>query len=292
MNSYEAFLKIVETGSFTAAAKQLGYTQSAVSQIVQSLEYELDTQLVVRSRKGITLTADGEQFLPYIKNICYAKTELLKKKREMKGLDAGIVKIGALTSVACHLLPESIKRFKQKFPGVQFEIRQGEYTDITNWILEGTVDFGFLSDPTSPLLTMHHLFNDPLLAVLSPLDTLASQPSLSLQALIHEPFILIDEGESNDALELFEAAQLTADVHYIVEEDYAAMALIEQQLGVAIMPELMLARTPYRVITKPLQPAAMRPLHVAYKDYKILPIASRSFIDALLTQFSCYERTR
>ena len=292
MNSYEAFLKIVETGSFTAAAKQLGYTQSAVSQIVQSLEYELDTQLVVRSRKGITLTADGEQFLPYIKNICYAKTELLKKKREMKGLDAGIVKIGALTSVACHLLPESIKRFKQKFPGVQFEIRQGEYTDINNWILEGTVDFGFLSDPTSPLLTMHHLFDDPLLAVLSPLDTLASQPSLSLQALIHEPFILIDEGESNDALELFEAAQLTADVHYIVEEDYAAMALIEQQLGVAIMPELMLARTPYRVITKPLQPAAMRPLHVAYKDYKILPIASRSFIDALLTQFSCYERTR
>ena len=286
MNSYEAFLKIIETGSFTAAAKQLGYTQSAVSQIVQSLEYELDTQLVIRSRKGITLTPDGEQFLPYIKNICYAEKELFKKQHEMKGLDKGIVKIGALTSVACHILPNSIKRFKRTFPGVQFEIRQGEYTDITNWILEGAVDFGFLSDQTSPLLTMHHLMDDPLLAVLSPLDALAKEASLSLESLATEPFILIDEGESNDALELFEAANLEADIHYIVEEDYAAMALIEQQLGVAIMPELMLARSPYRVTTRPLKPAAMRPLHLAYKDYKILPIASRSFIDSLIAQFA------
>ncbi|WP_010288645.1 LysR family transcriptional regulator [Kurthia massiliensis] len=286
MNSYDAFLKIIETGSFTAAAKQLGYTQSAVSQIVQALEYELDTQLVVRSRKGITLTPDGEQFLPYIKNICYAEQELHKKQREMKGLEKGIVTIGALSSIACNVLPKLIKSFKQHFPAVQFEIRQGEYTDITNWIIEGSVDFGFINDASSEQLTTHLLLEDPLLAVLSPNDALAHFETLPLTSLADEPFILIDEGESNDALALFEASQLEAHIHYIVEEDYAAMALIEQQLGIAIMPKLMLDRCPYRITTRPLDPPAKRTLYLAYKDVKILPIASRTFIDHILKNIS------
>lgn len=286
MNSYDAFLKIIETGSFTAAAKQLGYTQSAVSQIVQALEYELDTQLVVRSRKGITLTPDGEQFLPYIKNICYAEQELYKKQREMKGLEKGIVTIGSLSSIACNVLPKLIKSFKQHFPAVQFEIRQGEYTDITNWIIEGSVDFGFINDASSEQLTTHLLLEDPLLAVLSPNDALVHSEKLPLTALADEPFILIDEGESNDALALFEASQLEAHIHYIVEEDYAAMALIEQQLGIAIMPKLMLDRCPYHIMTRPLDPPAKRTLHLAYKDVKILPIASRTFIDHILKNIS------
>lgn len=282
MNSYEAFLKIIETGSFTAAAKQLGYTQSAVSQIVQALEAELDTQLVIRSRKGITLTPDGEQFLPYIKNICNAEQELRQKQREMKGLSQGIVTIGALSSVACNVLPQLIKQFKEQHPAVQFEIRQGEYTDITNWILEGSVDFGFINGHVNEQLTTHFLFDDPLLAVLSPKDQLAKSEVVPLSALTDVPFILIDEGESNDALALFEAASLKADIHYIVEEDYAAMALIEQQLGVAIMPKLMLDRCPYNIATRPLFPAAKRTLHLAYKDFKILPISSRTFIKKIL----------
>ena len=286
MNSYEAFLKIIETGSFTAAAKQLGYTQSAVSQIVQALEYELDTQLVIRSRKGITLTPDGEQFLPYIKNICNAEHELHQKQREMKGLEKGIITIGAISSIACNVLPQMIKQFKQHYPAVQFEIRQGEYTDITNWILEGSVDFGFVNGQTNEQLTTHFLFDDPLLAVLSPKDALANATALPLSALTNVPFILIDEGESNDALTLFEAASLQADIHYIVEEDYAAMALIEQQLGVAIMPKLMLDRCPYDITTRPLSPQAKRTLHLAYKDVKILPIASRTFIKTILQTFA------
>jgi DNA-binding transcriptional LysR family regulator len=84
-------MKIIETGSFTKAAKELGYTQSAISQIVHSLEEELSTKLIMRSRKGITLTPDGEEFLPYIKNVYYAHRELMEKHKEMQGLQKGIV---------------------------------------------------------------------------------------------------------------------------------------------------------------------------------------------------------
>ena len=64
IQQYEAFVKITETGSFTRAAESMGYTQSAVSQMIKSLEEELDTTLVLRSKKGIELSPDGEQFLP------------------------------------------------------------------------------------------------------------------------------------------------------------------------------------------------------------------------------------
>ncbi len=67
MKRYRAVMKIVETGGFTRASEELGYTQSAVSQMVQSLEEELGTVLFIRSKKGVVLTPDGAELLPYIK---------------------------------------------------------------------------------------------------------------------------------------------------------------------------------------------------------------------------------
>ena len=61
MTRYQVFLKVVETGSFTRAAQELDYTQSAVSQMVHSLEEELSATLLLRSKSGVTLTADGEE---------------------------------------------------------------------------------------------------------------------------------------------------------------------------------------------------------------------------------------
>ena len=66
MRKYQAFLKVVECGSFTGAADELNYTQSAVSQMIISLEKELNTTLFIRSKYGLQLTYEGEQMLPFI----------------------------------------------------------------------------------------------------------------------------------------------------------------------------------------------------------------------------------
>ena len=100
MIRYEAFVKITENGSFTKTAEDLGYTQSAVSQMIKNLEEELDTSLVIRSRKGVTLTPDGEEFLPYIKNVYNAHRELIEKRNEMRGLESGIIRMGTFSSVS------------------------------------------------------------------------------------------------------------------------------------------------------------------------------------------------
>jgi DNA-binding transcriptional LysR family regulator len=114
MKRYRAVMKIVETGGFTRASEELGYTQSAVSQMVQSLEEELGTVLFIRSKKGVVLTPDGAELLPYIKNICHAYRELTEKRKEMEGIQNATIRIGTFASVSCHWLPGLIKTFKEK----------------------------------------------------------------------------------------------------------------------------------------------------------------------------------
>jgi DNA-binding transcriptional LysR family regulator len=279
-------MKIIETGSFTKAAKELGYTQSAISQIVHSLEEELSTKLIMRSRKGITLTPDGEEFLPYIKNVYYAHRELMEKHKEMQGLQSGIIRIGTFTSVSCNYLPQLMKEFKEKYHSVHFELQQGEYTSIAEWIKEGSVDFGFVNPYAVSGLTTIPLMSDEMLAVLPAEHPLSRQKEVTLKELSYEPFILLDEGELSEPLEFFKKNNLKPNVQYLIFDDYTIMSMIEKGLGISILPKLVLSRSHYNIVTKEISPAIVRTIALAYKNKNVLPIASRYFIDFIIEQYS------
>ncbi|QCR32444.1 LysR family transcriptional regulator [Lysinibacillus sp. SGAir0095] len=282
MNAYHAFIKVIEKGNFTKAAEELGYTQSAISQMVNSLEKELSTTLILRSRNGITLTPDGEEFLPYIRNLSNSHLELLVKQKEMKGLQSGLIRIGTFSSVACHWLPKLIKDFKQLYPAVHFKIYQGEYTVISNWIREGFVDFGFVNPDAAKNLKTLPLREDEMLAVLPKDNPLTTKSQVTLKELSEEPFILLDEGEINVALSIFSENQFEPNIQFHVHDDYAIMSMIEQGLGISILPKLVLDRCPYGIVTKSISPTISRTISLSYKDKRVLPIASRYFIDFIL----------
>jgi DNA-binding transcriptional LysR family regulator len=286
MNSYYAFIKAIETGSFTKAAEVLGYTQSAISQMVHSLEEELSTTLILRSRTGITLTPDGEEFLPYIKNIYQSHRELLEKKKEMEGLQSGLIRIGTFSSVSCHWLPGLMKDFKELFPAVHIELHQGDYTDIFNWIKEGSVDFGFVNPKAVTKLTTVPLQEDEMLAVLPIGHPLASHTKISLQELTNDPFILTDEGEISEPLTIFKENKVEPNIQYRVYDDYSIMSMIEQGLGISILPKLVLSRCPYNLVMKSISPTVVRTISLAYKDKRVLPIASRYFIDFIIDRYT------
>lgn len=285
MNRYQAVVKIVDTGGFTKAAEELGYTQSAVSQMVQSLENELGTVLFTRSKKGISLTPDGEELLPYIKNIYHAYRELLEKQREMRGLEKGIIRIGTFASVSCHWLPGLMKEFKEKYPTVHFELYQGDYNTVEELIREGSVDFGFINPEAVPDMKTIPLKEDPMLAVLPPGHPLASGGKVSLQALAEEPFILLEEGRISEPLDFFRKHGLTPNIQYRVHDDYTIMSMVEKELGVAILPELILNRLNYKIAIKEIEPGLSRTIAVAFKEKKTLPIASRYFIEYITAYF-------
>ena len=149
MNRYDVFIRIVETGSFTQAAAESGYTQSAVSQMIRTLEHELNTTLFLRSKTGAELTPDGREYLPYIQSVSNARRELDVKCQEMQGLERGLIRVGTFTSVSRTWLPRFIKEFKKMYPSVQFILRQGDYTSICQWVAEGSVDLAL------PIRTSH-----------------------------------------------------------------------------------------------------------------------------------------
>ncbi|QBK24867.1 LysR family transcriptional regulator [Ureibacillus thermophilus] len=286
MKQYYAFLKVIERGSFTKAAEELGYTQSAISQMIQALEEELGTTLIYRSRKGITLTADGEEFLPFIKRVAYSHAELMEKAKEMKGLASGNIRIGTFTSVSSNWLPSLMQDFKKLYPFVQFHLQQGEYTSIVKYIKEGSVDFGFVNPDAAEDLETIALKEDNMLAILPEDHPLVSCPVVSLEDLAKEPFILLEEGEINEPLEAFKKQGLEPNIQYRVIDDYTIMSMVESGLGVSVLSEMVMNKVRYRFVIKKVDPPITRTIGIVYKNKKTLPIASRYFIDFMIQKLS------
>jgi DNA-binding transcriptional LysR family regulator len=279
MTKYDIFCKVVETGSFTRTGEQLGYSQSAVSQTVHGLEQELGTTLFSRGKNGVELTADGSQYLPYIRAICGAEGALAKKRREMLGLENSTIRIGTFTSVSRTLLPRLMQKFKSVYPGVRFLLQQGEYTTICQWIQEGSVDFGFVNPAAVQGLEVHPLYRDRMAAVLPPQHPLAARDGVSLRDLAAEPFILLDEGAYSVPMEAFRQMGLRPRIEYTVFDDYSILSMVSQGLGVAALYPIVLPGYGRDVVTLPIEEALERTVAIAWQNWETLPLAARSFTD-------------
>ena len=289
MNRYEVFVKVVETGNFTRAAEELNYTQSAVSQMVHTLEEELSAVLVYRSKSGVELTADGEAYFPYICSISNAHRELEEKRREMQGLSSGKIRIGTFTSISRNWLPGLMKQFKSRYPDVRFELFQGEYNNIAQWIKEGRVDFGFVHPDAVSGLQMISLYQDEMVAVLPRDHPLARKETVELRELAACPNILLDEGKLSVPLDAYERNQLRPDIQYRVYDDYSILTMVEQNLGVSILYRAVVQDQARSCVLRPIVPSLERTVAVACKNRKTLSIASRCFLEFILESFTKSE---
>ena len=123
---YQIVCMVVDCGSLKRAADKLGYTQSAVSQAVKALERELGTTLIERGKQGVSLTRDGKQYLPYLRQIVTAEVELEGKRQELLGLSSTDIRIATFTNVSRTVLPRVIRDFGALHPGVRFTLKQGD----------------------------------------------------------------------------------------------------------------------------------------------------------------------
>lgn len=282
MNRYIALQKIIETGSFTKAADVLGYTQSSVSQMVASLENELSIKLLTRSRHGIKLTAEGAELYPFIERLISQYDSTIEKANEIKGLDSGIIRIGTVSSVTCHWMPQLIKGFKEQYPNVQFIFHQGDYTLISEWIASGQIDFGFINPLANEKLQCKTIKCGRMLAVLPKDHRLADKECVRLSDISDEPYIMLEEGQYSEPMEAFKSEGLSPNIQYTIHDDYAIMTMVEAGLGISILAELVLKRTNYNIVCLPTEPPIYRTLAAAYKDKNTLSIASRYFIDYIM----------
>ena len=281
LQKYMAFLKTVEYGSFTKAAEVLSYSQSGISRMISDLEKEWHVSLLERGRSGVKLTSDGLTILPHIQTVVRAYQGLQREVDELTGLQSGLIRIGTFSSVATHWLPNIIKAFQKDYPNIDYELLLGDYTEIETWILEGRVDCGFLLLPTQAALETIPLAQDELLAVLPENHPLADCERFPVQALCEEPFMLLEKGGRTEVSEIFTQHHLTPDVHFTTWDDYAIMSMVESGLGISVLPQLILKRAPYRIVTKSLEIPAYRSIAVALRSQKTASLAIKRFLSYL-----------
>lgn len=276
-----AFVKTIETGSFTKAAVDLNYTQSGISRMIKDLETEWGVSLLERNRAGVSLTSDGFKLLPQVKRICNEYNMLTRQVEDLHDMQSGLIRIGTFSSVAKHWLPNMIKIFKKDYPKIHFELLLGDYSEIESWILEGRVDFGFLRLPSKADLETIFLEQDRLLVAISQDHSLASCDKFPITELLNSPFILLEKGSNSDLTKIFEEHHIWPQVHFTTWDDSAIISMVESGLGISILPELVLQRIAYHIITKELEVPAFRKIGIAMREQKSLSLAVKRFLEYL-----------
>jgi len=272
LKKYEAFVKTVELGSLTKAAEALDSTQSRISHIIRDLEEEYGFTLMRRSRGGVELTEFGSLALPKMKAVLAQDQALKEFIADIRSADAGTVRLGAFTSVAVHWLPGMIRAFQQAHPKAELEMLNGDYHDMEQWLREGSVDLGFVTLPAPPNVRTIPLAEDPLVAILPKGHPLAAMEQIPVRELSRDPFISLLRSSDHDIHRALDRAGVRPNIKYTTKDDYAILAMVEQGLGISIVPQLLIRDRALNLEVRPLEPQASRTIALAIPEGQALPV--------------------
>lgn len=282
IQKYQVFLRVMETGSVSRAAEDMNITQSAVSHALSSLEEEFGFSLLTRSRAGVRLSSEGKRILPAIRDILSAEERLRETVSSLHGLSTGTVRLATFSSVAVHWLPAMLKAFQEKYPRIRFKLLNGDYHDVEQWLEEGAVDLGFVSLPTRAPGKVTPLMADRLLVILPKDHPLASLPNFPIGYARQESFISLLESSDHDLRRALDAEGIRPHIRFLTKDDYAIIAMVEQGLGIAIMPELLLRGRTDNIVALELKPQARRTIALAVTEQGQQSPAARMFADFVI----------
>ena len=288
LKQYEVFTKTVELGSLTRAAEALNSTQSRISHVLSAMEEEYGFCLMHRSRSGVTLTEAGAMLLPKMEAVLRQNRELESLIADIRGANAGTVRLGAFTSVAVHWLPGIIQAFQSAHPQVELKMFNGDYADVEQWLEDGTVDMAFVSLPAPANTRVIPLVEDELLAILPKGHPLAAYPKIDAAKLGREPFISLPKSSDHDIHRALDKAKITPNIRFTTKDDYAVIAMVEQGLGVSVVPELLVRGRAQGVELRPLEPRAHRTIALALPQGNPSP-AVEAFVDTAVAWLKALE---
>jgi DNA-binding transcriptional LysR family regulator len=234
-----ALMEAVRCGSLSKAAAELGYTQSGLTQMMNSLEDELGCAILVRSYNGIKLTPAGERLLPFVED---ASGSLKRLKDEASQTAAGQVKpirIGVFPSISKSWLPYILKEYKKKYPGSVIEITVGNM-EMQSWLDKDTVDLVLGEESMKGGYKWIPLREDSYFGVVPRDHELADRGRVSVEELVQYPFIMSQILELKQKLRPLIKTPISEAIQINADDDAALLSLVEEGLGVSILPEMSL----------------------------------------------------
>ncbi|RLQ90244.1 LysR substrate-binding domain-containing protein [Planomicrobium sp. Y74] len=276
---FEIFNAVVESGSLVEASLKLGLTQSAVSHALSSLESEWGFSILTRGRSGIQLTSNGELALEYIREILKWNEQMTRKIANINELEVGTIRIGTFSSVSIQWLPKIMNYFHELHPSIEIKLLEGDYDEVEHWVLTGAVDFGFSSLPISNSLEVIPLKKDRMLCILPDTHPLADLDEISMDQIKTQEIIMPREGCDSDIRRIFKDWSIVPNVKFELADDQAIFSMVENGMGISILPEMALYRLPENIRVCSLEGDYYRSIGITAVSFKNLSPATKKFIE-------------
>ena len=273
----QAFVTVIETGSFTAASEVLGMTQSAVSHSIASLETELGVMLLERDRTGITLTEVGKKVIVQARDMLAHAEQIRQETAAARGLEQGKLRLGSFPSVSARLLPGMIREFRRCYPGIEVVLFEGMDQEVREWITSRAVDVGFVTLPTKGMEIVP-VAQDEMLVVVAASHPLAEQTHVRIEQLVHESFILSKGGCEPLIMALFRKAKAFPNTQFEVRDMGTILAMVQEGIGITIVPEFALSTMLTGVHVLHLRPSVLRRLALAVSSFSTASPAVTAFL--------------
>jgi LysR family hydrogen peroxide-inducible transcriptional activator len=235
------FCAVAKTGNFTRAAEQEHIAQPSLSQQIMKLEEELGTKLFDRLGRTARLTHFGDAFLPRAQAILRDIDEARCQVREMAGMDAGRVSLGAIATIAPYLLPQGLSGFCRKYPEIQLTVMEDVTSVLLTQLREGNLDLALLAYPVPGNdLVYEEVLSEPMYLVVPNSHRIASSKLSSLREIEDDPFLLLKDGHCfrESTIQACHRARFKPNVVFESGQFATILGLVTANTGVSVIPEM------------------------------------------------------
>ena len=277
----EAFLTAAESGSLTAAASQMGYSQSGITRMIESLENEVGFSLFIRRKRGVELTENGRGLMPFFREMVRSYKSAEQYSADVRGTITGSVTIGSYYSISAILMPAILSDFREKYPGVSIRIQEGSNLDMAQWLKEQSVDLCFCAEPRIPEIDWIPLMKDEIVVWLSENHPMAKAAAFPVKQLEKELFIHTSPGRDTELDRMIDEQKLCIQPYFTTKDGFTTYNMVESGLGVSFNQKLISTRWNGHVAELSFEPRQYIYLGIAMPSAgKTSPAAAR-FIECI-----------
>lgn len=290
IENFKIFADLVQSKSFSQAAKINGITQSAVSQQLRAMENHFKILIVDRSQKQFKLTNEGKKLHEAAKEILNLYERLDCELQEMKKVISGNIRVSTIYSVGLHELPPYMKLFIQQFPTVNVHLEYRRSNLVYDDVLHNVVDLGVIAYPAKNReLEYIPFLEDELVVICSPEHALAKQKSIEIQELAKHNYI----GFDNDIPTRKATDQIFRDTKIsilpVMEFDNieTVKRAVEINAGIAIVPRGTVRQEVDKglLVSKEFKNKKFkRPIYIIHRKGRVLTPAMEKFISLLTSK--------
>ena len=253
--------EVAYRGSFSAAAEELSYTQSAISQQIAALEAEAGMALLERRPRGVSLTAAGQMLMGHAEGILARLEAAEASLAEIAGLRGGRLRMASFPTAGATLMPLAIATFRASYPDVELTLSEGEPEEIAPRLRAGELDLALLFEFEGETelgagTTRVELLEDPMYLALPREHRLAKKRQLRLEDLKDEAWVQTSSASpcARHVVRSCHAAGFEPNVSFESDDYQTVQGLVAAGVGVALIPELALSVVREEIAIRALSP--------------------------------------